>query len=82
MRNSKWRRRVNIFLILESFYKYLIIDIRRRIEDKKAYLKKEFQYGLEEGLFGKCVVDRPLLGCGPLAVSCGQGHGFLYFIFL
>jgi hypothetical protein len=34
---------------LESFSKYLISDVRRRIEAKEAYLKKELQFGLEEG---------------------------------
>jgi len=34
---------------LESFSKYLIGDVRRRIEAKEAYLKKELQFGLEEG---------------------------------
>jgi len=34
---------------LESFSKYLISDVRRRIEAKEVYLKKELQFGLEEG---------------------------------
>jgi hypothetical protein len=34
---------------LESFSKYLISDVPGRIEAKEAYLKKELQFGLEEG---------------------------------
>ena len=49
MRKSNFRRRVNIFHILGSFCKYLISEVRRRIEAKEAYLKKELQFYLEEG---------------------------------
>jgi hypothetical protein len=80
MKENKWKRKVNIFRILESSSKYLVVDIRRRIEDKAAYLKKDCQYGLEEGFFGMCGVGRSGLGYGPQAVTCEQGHRVLYFI--
>jgi hypothetical protein len=43
---------------LESFSKCLIYDARKRIEAKEAYLKKELQFGLEDGVSYKVQSER------------------------
>ena len=65
---------------MESSSKYLIIDIRRRIEAAEAYLKKELQFGLEEGFFGKGGVDSSFFGKRALEQSCEHGNTILFYV--
>jgi hypothetical protein len=65
---------------LESFCKYLISDVRRRIEAQEAYLKKELQFSLEEGdFFGKCGVNSSVFRQRTLALSCEHESTGLFY---
>jgi hypothetical protein len=66
---------------LESFSKYLISDVPRRIETKEAIFEERIAvwFGLGR-FFGKCGVDSSVFRQRTLALSCEHGNTVLFYI--